>query len=265
MGTVNRDRKKIVLDTVHASSVSKAVWPIHTRMHTDIMDNKSRRLKRRHKLPHAAFAISPPSQGNASKHMSTPRLGTSPNAINLCPAGLASALRIAFSLGIAGLALVLSLFYSWTMLLILSLICATITLIMMHLLVNIEHTHLPSAPQYRSNKGKMPHKRVGTGQAQGTVPTAPVHPDPANTGTIGSQRTGASPVPTRFSLIEQYWSASPAPAATSPTLEETQTSRHQQPDSTIPFPTTPMPATPVIRVLDTIDLSSTNIEHFLDT
>jgi hypothetical protein len=30
------------------------------------------------------------------------------------------------------------------------------------------------------------------------------------------------------------------------------------------FPETPMPATPLIRVLETIDLSSTNIEHFLE-
>ncbi len=255
MGTVNRDRQKIVLDTVHASSVSKAVWPIHTRMNTALMDHKRRQLKRRHKLPHAAFALTPPSQGNAHKQMSMPRLGTSPNAINLCPAGLASALRIAFSLGVAGLALVLSIFYSWTMLLILSLICATITLIMMHLLVNEEAPtrRRRATRQYRSNKGKMPHKRVGTESAQGTIPTAPVRPDPANTGAIGAPRTGASPVPTRFSFV------------TSPTLEETQTSQHQQPNSTILFPTTPMPATPVIRVLDTIDLSSTNIEHFLDT
>ncbi|GCE10158.1 hypothetical protein [Tengunoibacter tsumagoiensis] len=31
------------------------------------------------------------------------------------------------------------------------------------------------------------------------------------------------------------------------------------------FPETPMPTTPLIRVLETIDLSSTNIEHFLDS
>jgi hypothetical protein len=31
------------------------------------------------------------------------------------------------------------------------------------------------------------------------------------------------------------------------------------------FPATPMPSTPLVRVLETIDLSSTNIEHFLDT
>jgi hypothetical protein len=30
------------------------------------------------------------------------------------------------------------------------------------------------------------------------------------------------------------------------------------------FPTTPMPSTPLVRVLETIDLSTTNIEHFLD-
>jgi hypothetical protein len=30
------------------------------------------------------------------------------------------------------------------------------------------------------------------------------------------------------------------------------------------FPSTPMPSTPLVRVLETIDLSSTNVEHFLD-
>ncbi len=45
-------------------------------------------------------------------------------------------------------------------------------------------------------------KRVGTGQAQGTVPTAPVRPDPANTGAIGSQRTGAVGIGGREGLRE---------------------------------------------------------------
>lgn len=31
------------------------------------------------------------------------------------------------------------------------------------------------------------------------------------------------------------------------------------------FPATPMPPTPLVRVLETIDLSSTNVEHFLET
>ena len=30
------------------------------------------------------------------------------------------------------------------------------------------------------------------------------------------------------------------------------------------FPNTPMPATPLIRVLETIDLSSSKVEHFID-
>ena len=33
---------------------------------------------------------------------------------------------------------------------------------------------------------------------------------------------------------------------------------------TMTFPDTPMPATPLIRVLETIDLSSTDVEHFLE-
>ncbi len=37
----------------------------------------------------------------------------------------------------------------------------------------------------------------------------------------------------------------------------------QQP-ALLPFPDTPMPATPLIRVLDTIDLSSSEVEHFLN-
>jgi hypothetical protein len=33
----------------------------------------------------------------------------------------------------------------------------------------------------------------------------------------------------------------------------------------VPFPETPMPATPLIRVLETIDLSSSSVEHFLES
>jgi hypothetical protein len=41
---------------------------------------------------------------------------------------------------------------------------------------------------------------------------------------------------------------------------------HTQAPTLLPFPETPMPmsATPLIRVLETIDLSSTNVKHFLD-
>ncbi len=45
---------------------------------------------------------------------------------------------------------------------------------------------------------------------------------------------------------------------------QTSSIQQQQPViPTLPFPDTPMPATPLIRVLETIDLSSTNVEHFL--
>jgi hypothetical protein len=231
MGTVNRDSKKIVLDNVHTSSVSKAVWPIHTRMNTYIMYNKNMQLKRRHKLPHAETAIPSSLQGNA--HKTTPY-----------PAGLAPALRIVSSLCVTGLALVLSIFYSWTMLLILSLICATITLIMMHLLVNEETLTRKNWVIRRTKARPNPSEerlpqQQNAHHAQHTMLT----------GAIKHRRLP---------------SALPVSAATSPIAEDGQTSQHQQPDSAIPFPTTPMPATPVIRVLDTIDLSSTNIEHFLD-
>jgi hypothetical protein len=37
-----------------------------------------------------------------------------------------------------------------------------------------------------------------------------------------------------------------------------------RPPALLHFPDTPMPATPLVRVLDTIDLSSGEVEHFLD-
>jgi hypothetical protein len=37
-----------------------------------------------------------------------------------------------------------------------------------------------------------------------------------------------------------------------------------RPPTLLQFPDTPMPATPLVRVLDTIDLSSSEVEHFLD-
>jgi hypothetical protein len=244
MGKVNRDKKKIVLDNVHACSVSKAVWPIHTRMNTYIMYNKGMHSKGGYKLPHAKFVMSSSSQGNVHKQMLIPRLGASPNLTNPCLTGLASALRIILSLCVAVLALVLGTSYSWTTLLILPLICAIITLMVIHWLVRAEAPALrgracpnPTDEHQQQNVNNAQHRRLagsieytGTGSAQGTTPTA-----------------------------------LPASTTTSPTPEGTQPIQRQQPDNAMSFPTTPMPATPVIRVLETIDLSSTDIEHFLDT
>ncbi|HEU5228900.1 MAG TPA: hypothetical protein VFU49_13875 [Ktedonobacteraceae bacterium] len=50
----------------------------------------------------------------------------------------------------------------------------------------------------------------------------------------------------------------PAVAPTTPSVRP-----HSRPLPTMTFPETPMPATPLIRVLETIDLSSTDVEHFL--
>src|SRR5579885_1403167 len=47
----------------------------------------------------------------------------------------------------------------------------------------------------------------------------------------------------------------------SPVEDKSQSNR---PVPSMTFPDTPMPATPLIRVLETIDLSSTNVEHFLE-
>jgi len=41
-------------------------------------------------------------------------------------------------------------------------------------------------------------------------------------------------------------------------------SHNNRPLPSMTFPDTPMPATPLIRVLETIDLSSSNVEHFLE-
>ncbi len=46
-------------------------------------------------------------------------------------------------------------------------------------------------------------------------------------------------------------------------IQSSSTPQQQPAIPTLPFPDTPMPATPLIRVLETIDLSSTNVEHFL--
>jgi hypothetical protein len=208
VGRITRESRKIVLDHVHASSVSKAVWPINARTNTSSVYDKSLPSKRLRRLPHVEIAIPSSSQRNTHKRMSTSRLGADPNPTSLWLASFR--LRIAFSLCVAGLALLLGLFYSWTMLLILSLICATITLIMIHLLVD-EQT------------------------------------------------------PSRRDIERTHMlSALPVSVITSPTLEDTPLIQQHQPGEAMPFPTTPMPVTPFLRVLETIDLSSTNIEHFLD-
>jgi hypothetical protein len=48
-----------------------------------------------------------------------------------------------------------------------------------------------------------------------------------------------------------------------PREANSQETLHQAPGS-LNFPETPVPATPLIRVLETIDLSSSNVKHFID-
>lgn len=47
-------------------------------------------------------------------------------------------------------------------------------------------------------------------------------------------------------------------------LNHSQSHPQTQAPALFSFPDTPMPATPLVRVLETIDLSSTNVKHFLD-
>jgi len=219
MDRVNRESRKIVLDNVHVSSVSKAIWPMNTRKNTFTVSHKIMQSRRRRLLSYA---------------------------------GIARTIRIAVSLCVASLALVLGIFYSWTIQLILSLICAIITLIIIHLLFDTDiHRTKLGAISYPTTS----HKRQLRGQNTNRLGTSinPSSPYPSDEDT---HTPLAIPVSVRLEASPNLTSACPS--------EDTQAIQHHQPSSIMPFPTTPMPLTPVIRVLETIDLSSTGVEHFLE-
>ena len=216
MDRVNRNSRKIVLDNVHASNVSKAIWPLNTRKNTSKVSKKIMQ-SRQH------------------------------------PASIAPVIRIAFSLCVAGLALVLGLLYSWTMQLILSLICAIITLIIIHLLFDTDRhwTKLGTSP-YPTPSAKRQLRGQNPNRLRTSINPPTPHPSDGYTHTPLA-------VPVSAKLEANSNPISPYPS------EATQPIQHHQPGGPIPFPTTPMPLTPAIRVLETIDLSSTDIEHFLAT
>jgi len=55
----------------------------------------------------------------------------------------------------------------------------------------------------------------------------------------------------------------PSKESTANASQPPRTELPQQPPMALDFPETPMPATPLIRVLETIDLSTSNVEHFI--
>jgi hypothetical protein len=223
----SRDSRKIVLDNVHAGSVSKAIWPLKTRTNTPMPYYKSLQRKRQHIFPHAGFTIRLLPQKGMYKRISIQNNHQPKRLFRLShrhlQRGQASALRMAFSLFIAGLVLALCILYSWTTLLILFLVCAIMTLLTIHLFFDEET---------QTRRG-----RLGI-----------------------SPRLEASPNPTERTLMP---ASTPVSLIASPLSEDTQPIQHY-PDNIAAFPTTPMPATPIVRVLETIDLSSTNVEHFLN-
>jgi hypothetical protein len=68
----------------------------------------------------------------------------------------------------------------------------------------------------------------------------------------------------RLLLDEPRIAHSEQPLVVSLDTQEPQTTREQpQAAPSFEFPDTPMPSTPLVRVLETIDLSSSDIEHFI--
>jgi hypothetical protein len=217
VGRFNRDSRKIVLDNIHSGSVSKAIWPINTRTNTHMLYYKSSYRKQQSTPSHTGCIIP------SSPQQSTHKLISAQNNVGTVPG-----LRIAFALLIAGLVFALCIFYSWTILLILSLLCAATTLIMIHILFDEEIQVTNSDKQQRHNANESSY-------------------------TVQSRSIEQTPMPPSI----------PVSLTASQSAENTQLAQYYL-DNTSSFPATPMPVTPIIRVLETIDLSSTNVEHFLD-
>ena len=74
------------------------------------------------------------------------------------------------------------------------------------------------------------------------------------------------PIDKQRSTNKQLATEVPPPIATSlPVTDQEIKAGKASGYPTLSFPDTPMPATPLIRILETIDLSSTNVEHFIDS
>ncbi|HLG64005.1 MAG TPA: hypothetical protein VKY19_18830 [Ktedonosporobacter sp.] len=151
--------------------------------------------------------------------------------------------RVAFSLPIISILLAVCLWQHWYVQLMLAALCTATNILILHLLFN-DAAPIPSALAGRSLVS-LPRSartaRPGKPSAIGTSHDA-----------AGSHnQSGSYGAPKNVDRLNSR----------SPVEDKSQSNR---PVPSMTFPDTPMPATPLIRVLETIDLSSTNVEHFLE-
>ncbi|GHO86941.1 hypothetical protein [Dictyobacter formicarum] len=83
---------------------------------------------------------------------------------------------------------------------------------------------------------------------------------------IEQKRSSQHPTKQFMPAAKSSFTSIPASQPSQPlkALSHSQSIPQTQVPSLFSFPDTPMPSTPLVRVLETIDLSSTNIKHFLD-
>src|SRR5581483_2177577 len=144
--------------------------------------------------------------------------------------------RVALSLPIISILLAVCLWQHWYVQLMLAALCTVTNILILHLLFN-------DAPIPPALVGRSP---VSLPRIAPTAP--PVKPlIAADLNIVGAD----------FSASKNVDRLNSKP----PVVDKPQNNR---PVPSMTFPDTPMPVTPLIRVLETIDLSSTNVEHFLE-
>lgn len=151
--------------------------------------------------------------------------------------------RVALSLPIVSILLAVCLWQHWYVQLMLAALCTTANILILHLLFN------DAAPVPPALAGRSP---VSLFRSAHTAP-------PGKPSTVGTSRDQSGShdqsVSYRASKSVDRLNSKPLVAGKP---------QNKRPLPSMTFPDTPMPATPLIRVLETIDLSSTNVEHFLE-
>lgn len=204
------ERKTICLLRTQSSSVSKALWPVSLQKR--VLTNRSSQRRRQlimhgfgWLMPSSLLAMLPP-----------PRLlDIGIHLLRL------RTIHITLALVAGCFVQFMCMFYNWSILLVLTAMCTTTTLIVIHLI---------SAPLSATTTKASVDRQI--------PPPAP----PATTLPVSAP-----------SLLMQLEHSIPTSLPSS-----------SLPSTLSAFPETPMPEAPLVRVLETIDLSSSDVRHFLD-
>src|SRR5579885_3318945 len=221
------------------SKVSRAVCPERIRL--NLATGKTSQWRRAMML--RGFYQPDPQKRRKSHSIQRSKRGATPYRWRARSLLFQTYRRVAFSLPIISIFLAVCLWQHWYAQLMLVAFCIAANILFRHFLFN-DNT---PAPSMRTRKSPMSLPRSARTSFPGKSPIAD---DPSVVGTSHDEAGSYSASKNVDRLNNR------------PLVADKPLSTRSLPSMT--FPDTPMPATPLIRVLETIDLSSTNVEHFLD-